>query len=181
MQSPPQLRTLLEKLQSTTKGESEPIFNGDELADITGPLSTALAKAGPREDVTFAVSGKHGAFFQSKTVTTGRLFVKNGGINIIFNELHGDFEDRFRATGWLGPFTPGSRSKPANRSVVASPGVTYAAPNRQDWIQLSQDMVPPAPTARTAPAGAATGGAAVAPAADAYQDIERRLTHAQRS
>ena len=166
-----QLRTLLEKLESK-KGESEPIFNADELADITGPLSTALAKAGPREDVTFAVSGKHGAFFQSKTVTTGRLFVKNGAVNIVFNEIHGDFEDRFRATGWLGPFIPGSRNKPANQSVVATPGVTYGAANRQDWIQLAQNTVPPAPTSRTSPA--ATGGSA-APA-DAYQDIERRLT-----
>lgn len=174
-----QLRALLEKLQFGTGGDTEAIFNADELAEIAGPLSTALAKASPREDVTFAVSGKHGAvaLFQPRTVTTGRLFVKNGSINIIFNDIHGQFEDQFLATGWLRPFVPGSRSNAANVTVVAGPGVTFASNNRHDWIQVAESSLPPAPTARPA-AGAVPGAAAGgAPQSDAYyQDIEKRLT-----
>jgi hypothetical protein len=179
-----QLRTMLEKLEFSKDDSNEPIFSAEELTEISAPLSTALARAGPREDVTFAVSGKHGssvaaAVFQSKTLTTGRLFVKNGAINIIFNEIHGEFEDRLRATGWLAPFVPGSRNKTASVVVVAAPGVGYASRNRRDWIQLAENTVPAAPSARNPAAtgiapGAATGSA---PQGDAYyQDIEKRLT-----
>lgn len=178
-----QLHSMLEKLEFTNKDSNEPIFNAEELNDISAPLSTALARAGPREDVTFAVSGKHGsvaaALFQSKTVTTGRLFVKSGAINIIFNEIHGEFEDRLRATGWLAPFVPGSRNKTANVTVVAAPGVGFTSRNRRDWIQLAENTVPAAPSARTPVAAGVAPGAATgsAPQSDAYyQDIEKRLT-----
>jgi hypothetical protein len=57
---------------------------------------------------------------------------------------------------------PGSRSKPQT-NPSSLPRRNRRA-NRQDWIQLSQDMVPAAPTARTSPqaplraGGCCTGG-----------------------
>jgi hypothetical protein len=177
-----QLHSMLEKLEFSDSNSSEPIFNADELNEIAAPLSTALARAGPREDVTFAVSGKHGSLgglFQPKTVTTGRLFVKNGAINIIFNKIHGDFEDMYRATGWLPPFIPGSRNKTADVTVVAAPGVGFASGNRRDWIQVAENTVQAAPSARTPAAAGVAPGASTgsAPQSDAYyQDIEKRLT-----
>ena len=172
-----QLKSVLANLQVQKSGDPDPIFTEEEQNEVAAPLAIALGKAGPSEDVTFAVSGKRGpvALLMSRTVTTGRMFVKNGAINIIFNDIHGEFENQFLATGWLRPFVAGSRNSPAPVNVVAPPGTTYAAGNRRDWILLAESTVPP-PLAPLARDRTTPGVAPVAPQGDYYQDVEKRLT-----
>jgi Short C-terminal domain len=188
-----QLSALLGTLKVQKGNDTEPIFTEEELKQISGPLATALSKAGPREDVTFAVSGKRGplTLFEKRTVTAGRVFYKNRQLNVIFGEIHGEFEDQFLATGWLRPFVTGSRAakRGGNWAVVPVDGVQYASANRSDWIWLAEASMPPAverPTGAPAPTAAPAAGSSATPAparpappahSDAYyQDIEKRLT-----
>jgi len=140
--------------------------------------------------VAFAVSGEHGRSGTSgnPTVTSGRLFVKNGAINIIFNDIHGEFTDQFLAAGWLRPFEPGSRGKPSQAAVVAKSDATYVANNRRDWILIAESAAPPMPQpirarpATVAPAVPVTATATsvvstrtVPASAVEYQKSSRRL------
>lgn len=183
-----QIRAMLAKLQVRRgSADPDPIFTEDELKDLGAPLAEALAKAGPREDITFAVSDKHGGAlgpFVARTVTAGRAFYKSGVLNIVFGEIHGRFEDQFLATGWLRPFVSGSRSGKGAGEWAVAPGdnLRYAAADRADWIQLAQVAVAPAAAGASAapaagPSTPSSPAPVVVPNRDAvYQDIEKRLT-----
>lgn len=192
---PAQLRSALAKLK--VKGglsDGDPVFSDAELDEIVPPLVSALAKAKPGEDVTFAVSGKRGALgaIQGRSVTSARMFYRNGQLNVIFGLVHNPFEQQLQATGWLRPFTPGKRDAPLDASIAIDPiGARHAAAGRRDWVVFGEEALAagragePAGRAGTAtPAPGAPAGA-VAPAGTApaqplttdtqYQEVERRL------
>lgn len=181
-----QIRAVLAMLR--TSQDNEPLFNEDELNEVAAPIATALSKASAREDVAFAVAGKHGALaaITQSAVTSGRVFYKNGALNFIFGEMRSKASDQLASTGFLGSFVlrdfpAGSRSSASRSAEVGAGGsVTYAANNRHDWVQIAaQGVPPPAAVVRApaAPPGAQTqpGAPAVSPDA-AGLDIERRLT-----
>ena len=137
-----QVRQMLSQLQ-VEKGaaSSKTLFDGEELDDISQPIALALANAGSDEDVTFAVAGQKGpiTFIKKRLLTTGRIFNRDGMINIIFGLVHTEFEDQFRATGILRDFTPGSRTgRIQTRWNISStdPAMKYA-PERKDWVLIS--------------------------------------------
>jgi hypothetical protein len=185
------ISALLGKL-TVQKGSANavPLFDDGELKTIAGPLATALGKAGAREDVTFAVLGRHGAvsILPGRTVTTGRVFYRNGQLNVIFGEIHGEFEDEFTATGYLRPFAPGSRTGKgsARWAVLPAEGAQYASAGRKDWIQAAEGSIAAAPVQERATGTSSAPAVAPAPAAppsspapssDAYyQNIEKRLS-----
>jgi hypothetical protein len=176
-------------------GKYEAIFNDEELDEIAEPIATALRAVNPREDVTFAVSGQHNgsSWLASRTVSTGRLFVKDGAINIIFNEIRGDFETEFFWLGRLRPFLPGSRTEAAQAAVIPSQNAVHGANNRRDWILLAHNTVTPPRILQASPVTPPPAAAPIAPSPSASvnetkspmplysdeaerNDIEKRLT-----
>lgn len=193
-----QIRAVLAMLKLAKEGEA--VFNDGELDDLAAPLAAALSRAGPREDVVFAVSGKHGtlAVLHEPVVTSGRFFYKNGALNIIFGEMHTAAKDQRTTTGFLQffilrEFPAGSRNGVSKNAELQGGGsVSLAVNNRRDWVQIAANGVP-APLGVTRPAApaaapaAAAGAAPTAPAAGSAaapaagngsveQTIEQRLT-----
>jgi hypothetical protein len=158
-----QLAELKTKRERDEKYET--VFNDEELNEIAEPIAIALRAANSREDVTFAVSGQHSKRFllSSRTVSTGRLFIKDGAINIIFNEIRGDFETEFFALGRLRPFLPGSRTEAAQAIVVPSENAVHRANNRRDWILLAHNTVTAPRTLQASPLTAPPAAAPIAP------------------
>jgi hypothetical protein len=144
--------------------KSDAVFNNEELDEIAGPLAAALAKASASQDVSFAVSGRHGFLgpLAPRLTTTARVFRHDGRLQVIFGRVRHDFESQFRATGYLMPFEPGSRAKSIDGAAkVALASDTAGTVRRADWVALRLD----APTAAAAPSGAPAGAAAAAGAA----------------
>lgn len=179
------LKTVLSKLQVKILGVEEPLFNEEELNDVTPSLSQGLINARTDQDVTFAVVGKHGAS-RFNTAISGRLFIKNDQLNIIFNEVRGEFEPEFRSLGVVRPFLPGSRNKPSQVTISTSADISYPTSGRRDWVAIAANAIPnttPVPRSpqKAAPA-AAPASVAPAPVSPStsptpdYQDIEKRLT-----
>lgn len=145
-----QVGDVLGQLVSRKEKDSVPVFTGDQLDRIAEPLAMALAQAGPRQEIIFAVTGGTGLLqgvFQSPILTTGRVFYKNGQLNVIFGLIHNQYRNQLRASGVLRAFTPGSRTRRlTDRTLLPDEAVQYASAERQDWIQIS-------PRAWTTPAG----------------------------
>ncbi len=158
------------KVEGGFSKSAVPMFTEGELEEIVPHLVAALAKAGPKEDVTFAVTGKHGSLgtFSSKSVTTGRLFVRDRQLNIIFRMVHDLYENNELGVGVPPVFLPGSRAFPAASYVRLVPESGVLASKRSDWVMLDTTTLPK-PREKTGGAGA--------PTADSrYQEIENRLS-----
>jgi hypothetical protein len=176
-------------------GGDIPVFDDKELSDIARPLATALNKAAPAEDVTFAVLGKHGLFGDRSptTATTGRVFVRGGQLNVVLGVVQTRYQDVNQPPIAL---TPGQRAGRVETVWRASSAAARKVAQRDDWLQFdlaglgelaaaAQTGRAPAgatpgstPTPATAPAAAAAPGTAAAPAAseDArYQEIKSKL------
>ena len=149
------LRAILANLQVQMKGSKEPVplFTEGELETLGDAAQQGFGLAGPDEDVTFALIGNHPAlfgFFKQPMVTTGRLFVRNGRLNLILGTVHepvNDKEDRR-----LKPFIPGYRTASPNPEwrVTAKNGETVQVEGgRTDWLVLS--LAAPAPAMQPIP------------------------------
>ncbi len=119
-----------------------PIFTGPELDVLGKRLSEGLALAGPYQDVTFVVYGLRSALFgiaKRPMVTTGRVFYKDGKLNIIFGRVVGEIKEHIDPR--LQPLAPGSRSRQVSHewTLPDEPGMQlYSAEDmmRSDWVML---------------------------------------------
>jgi hypothetical protein len=198
----------LQRALGSVKLGSDPLFNDDELAEITPPLVAALGRVAPDQDISFAVSGKHMALgpLAPRTVTTGRVFRNADGLQVIFGLVRKPFESEFNATGTLIAFEPGRRAAPVDASLRLADADPTNVMRRGDWASLvvataaanaaaaaapaAEAAVPPARSpaaagATTAPAPSAAPAAAVVPrpAPDAdvlYRNVSERLKALQR-
>lgn len=199
-----QVGDVLGQLVSKEEKDSVPVFTENQLDRIAEPLAMALAQAGSRQEVTFAVAGEEGLLqgvIQSPVLTTGRVFYRNGRLNVIFGLVHNKYRDQLRATGVLRAYTPGSRTRQlTDRTILPDEAMQYAVADRQDWIQISpgawttpagqvataevQPQTGPAPAAQPSPPEPAAQPGIAAPAprsepdeysGDFYQSIEMRL------
>lgn len=170
------LRGLLARIQLDDRGDKkpgEPVLSPEQLDEIVAPLAQALGRATPEQDVSFAVSGQHGALglLVPRKVTTGRVFYADNRLNVIFGLVRQDWESRYRATAYLIPFEPGKRAAAVERTVrVAAAG---GERRRADWVQIDplapppsagSDTVAPAVVIPPSPAPAATVARDPAPA-----------------
>jgi hypothetical protein len=149
------------KVKGASSSGAVPVFTSEELDEIVPHLAAALAKAGPKEDVTFAVSGKHGLFgkYSPKSYTTGRLFVRDRQANIVFGRVHEGYATDDRGLALI----PGSRTRRIETGWDIVPENVRVADRRSDWVTLE---------ARTATAAATPA----APAVDSrYREIDDRL------
>ncbi len=128
---------LRQKLASL-KLKDAPVFTSEELDEVVPYLAAALTSVGPNEDVTFAVTGSHGLLgkFSPKTVTTGRVFVHDQRLNVIFGVVHDPFAIlQMQTPNVLQPFTPGTRAKRIDTELAITPGNgRLAAGDRPDWV-----------------------------------------------
>jgi hypothetical protein len=139
-----QMRMALSSLEFMTPGKdsSTPVFGKPELNVLSQYLSTALAQAGPEEDVTFAVVGDYLAVYglaKEQMYTAGRVFYRDGKLNIIFGAIHGKYWAN--ADRRLYPLSPGSRSTATAHTwaLLGQPDQSfYAGPEgqRTDWVVL---------------------------------------------
>ena len=154
------------------------VFTAEELRNLAPRIASGLAKAGPRQDVTFSTIGSHprsaGGLVKDPGVNAGRVFYDDGKINVIFGELQSGYQKRNVYGQRTEDFTPrqeGSRTKAAENewALAARPGVqlhSNADGVRNDWVEIDATAVA---------SGAAAVSQAPAAATKSGVDIEQRL------
>jgi Short C-terminal domain len=134
-------------IQATGDGKPEPLFTRSAVQVLAPHLLQGLRQASPKEDVTFAVIGLHGALHglaKSPKVTTGRVFYKEGRLNIIVGLAQQEVRDRDDRR--LFPFTPGARQKASEGEwrLLAQPARKGCTLERKDWVIFSDEWQEPA-------------------------------------
>jgi hypothetical protein len=160
-----QLTTLLAAVQFTAgkNTAAEPLFTGQALETLTPQLVLGLQKATPGEDLTFAIISLHRALLglaKEPRVTTGRLFIRDGKLNLIVGLAQRDVNEREDRR--LAPFTPGSRQTPASGewTLQLPEDAADVTLRRRDWITIPTNWKPHTATTSSTPAtttGAPTG------------------------
>ncbi len=159
------IRSLLASLR-LAKTKPEPLLSAAELDEISAPVAAALRKAKPDQDVTFAVSDRHGVMgpLAPREVTTARVFRRDGQLNVIVGLVRRDFENELRGSGYLIPFEPGTRAKAVDPDARIGVENGAGVNRRADWVTLSLEGRPApttpiaAPVAPIAPPSAAQAG-----------------------
>jgi hypothetical protein len=149
-----QIRTMLGSLDAHFEDEEKPVplFTYKELEILGDAISTGLATAQPREDVTFAIVGIHREFISftsDRQYVSGRVFYQDGKLNLIIAHLHDHYWANVDRR--LYPVETGSRKytapdprKAAPRSwkpvpVAGLETPTVAGLKRNDWLVLNPD------------------------------------------
>ena len=168
--------------EDTATEAQRSVFTAEELRNVAPRIASALAKAGPRQDVTFSTIGTYprsaGGLVKDPGVNAGRVFYDEGKINVIFGELQSGYRKRSVYGQRTEDFTPrreGSRTKAAEHewALAARPGVELhsdAGGVRDDWVEMDA-----AAFASGAVAVSQAPAAATPPAAKSGADIEQRL------
>jgi len=168
-----------------TAEAQRPVFTADELRNVAPQIAAGLAKAGPRQDVTFSTIGSHprsaSGLVKDPGVNAGRVFYDEGKINVIFGELQSGYRKRLVYGQRTEDFTPreeGSRAKAAENdwALTAHPGIelhSNAGGVRNDWVEIDTAAVAAGAAAVSQAPAAATPPAATA--AKSSADIEQRL------
>ncbi len=120
-----------------------PVFGDQELETLARALSRGLARAGPRQDIVFFITGDHDAgvrgMFKNHDVNTARAFLRDGKLNLIFGEVHGSYSGRAVAD-------TGSRRSTADPPwvLVTAEGIRYHTQGdrvRRDWVVIDPSAV----------------------------------------
>ncbi|MHC1697681.1 MAG: SHOCT domain-containing protein [Geobacteraceae bacterium] len=176
-----QIRMALASLEFTTPGKdsSSPVFDAPELDVLARYLPAALAQVSPEEDVAFAVVGNFKAVYglaKEQMYTSGRVFYRDGKLNIIFGEIHGKYWAN--ADRRLYPLAPGSRFKSTVHTwaLVNQPDQEfYSGPEgqRTDWLVL--DLASMEARAAMGEKAAATQAPIAVPSSGAQKSVGERL------
>ena len=171
--------------EDTAAEAQRSVFTAEELRNLAPRIASGLAKAGPRQDVTFSTIGSHpraaGGLVKDPGVNAGRVFYDDGKINVIFGELQSGYRKRNVYGQRTEDFTPrqeGSRAKAAENdwALTAHPGIelhSNAGGVRNDWVEIDTAAVASGAAAVSQAPAAATPPAATA--AKSSADIEQRL------
>ena len=180
--------------EDTAAEAQRSVFTAEELRNLVPRIASGLAKAGPRQDVTFSTIGSHpraaGGLVKDPGVNAGRVFYDDGKINVIFGELQSGYRKRMVYGQRTEDFTPrrqGSRTKAAENewALAARPGVelhSNAGGVRNDWVEIDSAAVASgtvavsqAPPAATSPAATAAGSGEGPATTKSGVDLEQRL------
>lgn len=144
MLDPGQIRSALASLEVrlTSTDKPVPVFTGPELDILGKQLSEGLAQASTDEDVTFVAVGLRRALYgvaKQRKVTSGRVFYKEGKLNIIFGSMVEDLKEN--ADPRLDIKGPGSRTRPVSHAWILEdePDMQFYAGGdmiRSDWVVL---------------------------------------------
>jgi hypothetical protein len=127
------------QVRETIKDKPAPLFTEGALRLISPYIQQALQKAGPGDDVSFITVGLYKSllgFANRSMVSSGRIFYKDGKLNLILGVVKQDI--RYRADGSDRDFrliAPGSRQSVAQGewSLVPSDDRSFELP-RRDWV-----------------------------------------------
>ena len=124
------------------------IFTEDELAEIADPIAAAFARATPQQDVIFQSGGARGLFgrYSTDSYTTGRLFVRDGELNVILGVVH-ERPNLNMNQDYRPEYPVGSRSGPRESGWQLSEDPGTRIERRDDWIRLPLAASAPAPEA----------------------------------
>jgi hypothetical protein len=177
--------------EDTATEAQRSVFTAEELRNLAPRIASGLAKAGPRQDVTFSTIGSHpraaGGLVKDPGVNAGRVFYDDGKINVIFGELQSGYRKRSVYGQRTEDFTlrqQGSRNQAAKHewALAARPGVelhSNAGGVRNDWVEIDSAAgaaaVSQAPTPATLPAATGTGPGEGPAATKSGLDLEQRL------
>ena len=171
------VRAILASVQVTGDGETGPLFDNEQLSLLAGPVATALAEAGPGQDVAFAVHGRRDFvdYFGPPRSTAGRIYLDGDTVGLILGMVKGSY---LSSTLGVDPsrIRTGSRmaAQETEHRILPGGAVSLPVAGRSDWAKISSlawtgtygmPMVQ-APVAPAAPAAAAAAPA-MAPAAPA--------------
>ena len=144
---PDRLTSILASITVREAGSSKPeqLFTDQSLEMLVPHLAQGFQQAAPGEDVTFAIIGLHKSLFgfaKSPKVTTGRVFFKNGRLNVILGLVRNDVNEREDRR--LSPYTPGSRQKASQGewTLLPQPGQNGFSLTRKDWVTFSDTWQP---------------------------------------
>ncbi len=165
------LRWQLGGIRTTADGKNMALFAADEINDLAEPLAQAFAAAKPGDDVVLISSSRRGAsFLTNVTAVTARLFVQDGGLQLIVSEVRQEFVRDYIASRSEPKFVYGSRLKASKANVTHS--AATSAP-RADWLVLGTGLPGATPAAVPAVVSAPTAAApaVVAPVAAAARPV----------
>lgn len=166
------------------------VFTHEEIGNLAPHVAAGLARAGPRQDVTFSTLGSHplggGGLIKDMGVNAGRIFYESGRLNVIFGELQANYRKRNvygRRDEDFKARRTGTRAQATEHkwTLAARPGVEFHASGggavRNDWVTIdpavagTQAVAVPQPRESQprppSPASPPAGGAAPEPVADA--------------
>jgi hypothetical protein len=147
------MRTVLESLlvpeRHFISKKLYPVFSPAEIQVLSSALTEGLALARPDQDVTFVTIGLHrGLLAKVHEANTGRVFFKDGKLQIIFGMIHEEVSDQNRQTGEqidrrLHPFVVGSRlfESKLSSTITLEDGIAFyldseSGKERGDWLVL---------------------------------------------
>ena len=153
------LRWQLGGIRTTVDGQMVPLYAADEVNDFAEALAQALAAAGPGDDIVLVSASRRGAsFLTAVTAVTARLFVQDGGLQIIVRDTRASFVKDYINSRAPLKFNYGSRASASGVALVDS----SATSRRGDWLALGLSLPGAAPAVVAAPLVVASPTAGVA-------------------
>jgi hypothetical protein len=144
------------------------VFTPEQIGILGAAMAEGLARARPSQDVMFSMVGAHrlspGAFARRNRLTAGRVFFRDGHLNVIFGELQSPYRKKNVYGKVDEDFYPrnfGSRAaaEDLDTKLIASPAAAlHRGPDgeRNDWVVLDPALahaeVTPAPAPVEPPA-----------------------------
>lgn len=137
--SPEGLTDALLKLKRSGDEKAEPVFSPQQARKFADGLAAALAKANSRQDVLFFVTTSRGGtgWFAERRGYSGRAFIDDRGLNLIFGGAELDFIGQYLGTKRQPTFDFGSRESISAVSLYAS-GPSL---QRRDWVAIPLAMM----------------------------------------
>lgn len=139
------------------------VFNAEQVEILGRALASGLGRATPAQDVTFSIIGAHrlspGALVRRNRLTAGRVFFREGKLNVIFGELQSPYRKKNiygRVDQDFYPREYGSRTIPAEVEslLIASTATSLrddADGPRYDWVVFDPDMAGALPSPYSSP------------------------------
>ncbi len=148
-----QMKTLLNSIYANQRillrERQVPVFSVGEVQVLSAAMSNGFSQAAAGEDITFVSIGTHKSTLAKEQMTTsGRAFIQNGRLNIVFGKLHELYSDKDIATGQaidrrINPLLPGKRAVEEDLDAVPvlDSGMSFyldpeTGKERRDWIVI---------------------------------------------
>lgn len=153
------MRTILSSLyvseRIVLKRVENPLFSIGEQQVLSEALSRGLGFAKAGEDVNFVTIGSHpSSLGSSRKTNSGRVFIQNGKLNMIFGIVHETYTKKDKATQQeidrrTNPLLPGFRtavSSKMNGKIALDTGLNFhidprTGKERNDWLVIDIPVV----------------------------------------
>ncbi|WP_420600660.1 hypothetical protein [Neptuniibacter sp.] len=137
---------------SKPQANTRKVFSAAEIETLANAICNALSTMQPDEIITFTVSDQRSAYLGGKNLSTsGSTFIKNNQLNLLFGEVHVDFQrqylrsgasvsnSRFASNAELGKFrlnTGDLTEETEHNWALSLFSGASAANSRSDWISV---------------------------------------------